>query len=273
MFDDILGEKKKKLKPVYVMKGSEIPYVELVITKQEVEPRENKLPDGWVYEQEVDGGVVIKYDPKTDRPTSDDEIWDRYKSAYRIPEPHELELPEFDHVWGVIKKWDIDDGKGPHGAEGNNVVAILDALRIDKIRNCRDIQITDGNWDYCEYMRGMANGLILAMAIIEDKRPEYKDVPPAGYRSEDDLNASTVHDYLASETMLENMTPPVPPISEETLMEHKELLFEAKAVILDLEKELHDTRMEDKMFMEKQQDTINALQLELKTLNEVIGQI
>ena len=41
--------------------------------------------------------------------------------------------------------------------------------KSENLINVRDIQCTDGNWGANEYMRGMANGLILAVAIMEDE--------------------------------------------------------------------------------------------------------
>ena len=49
------------------------------------------------------------------------------------------------------------------------------SLRI--LREITALQCTDGNWDANDYMRGMANGMILAVATMEDKEPEYKDKP------------------------------------------------------------------------------------------------
>ena len=48
---------------------------------------------------------------------------------------------------------------------------------VDKVRQIRDIQAQDGNWDYNQYMCGMFNGLELAMAILENREPEYKKPP------------------------------------------------------------------------------------------------
>lgn len=39
------------------------------------------------------------------------------------------------------------------------------------------VQCSDGNWDYDEYMRGMANGLILARTLIDGNDPEYLEPP------------------------------------------------------------------------------------------------
>lgn len=41
------------------------------------------------------------------------------------------------------------------------------------------IQTSDGNWNYDQYMHGMANGLILALHIAKDEEgdPPYLDAP------------------------------------------------------------------------------------------------
>ena len=39
---------------------------------------------------------------------------------------------------------------------------------IEILRNVMAVQCQDGMWDQDEYMMGMANGLILAMAIMEN---------------------------------------------------------------------------------------------------------
>lgn len=46
--------------------------------------------------------------------------------------------------------------------------------RIEKVKEVCKIQCLEGNYDVNEYMRGMANGLILSVAILEDKEPVYK---------------------------------------------------------------------------------------------------
>ena len=45
--------------------------------------------------------------------------------------------------------------------------------KIEKLKEVTKIQCSKGNYDVNEYMRGMANGLILAEAIMEDKDPKY----------------------------------------------------------------------------------------------------
>jgi len=39
------------------------------------------------------------------------------------------------------------------------------------------IQCSDGNWNANEYMRGLANGLLLAMSVFNDKNPQFKQAP------------------------------------------------------------------------------------------------
>ena len=48
---------------------------------------------------------------------------------------------------------------------------------IDRLREVVDIQCSTGNWDCGPYMYGMANGLILALAIMENKEPKYLEAP------------------------------------------------------------------------------------------------
>jgi hypothetical protein len=43
--------------------------------------------------------------------------------------------------------------------------------RIDSLRSCVGIQSEPGKWDSSEYMMGYANGLILALAIMENEEP------------------------------------------------------------------------------------------------------
>lgn len=47
--------------------------------------------------------------------------------------------------------------------------------KLQKIRSLVNIQGYDGNWNYCEYMRGMYNGMELILAILENRYPIYKE--------------------------------------------------------------------------------------------------
>lgn len=44
---------------------------------------------------------------------------------------------------------------------------------FENLKDVTNIQCSKGNWDYDEYMRGMANGLILAMSCFTGKEPKY----------------------------------------------------------------------------------------------------
>lgn len=48
---------------------------------------------------------------------------------------------------------------------------------LEKLIDVKNIQCNEGNFDQNEYMRGMANGLILATHIMTDAEgnPAYKD--------------------------------------------------------------------------------------------------
>ena len=37
--------------------------------------------------------------------------------------------------------------------------------------------MSDGNWNYDDYMMGLGNGMELGLAIIQGKEPKYKEVP------------------------------------------------------------------------------------------------
>lgn len=54
-------------------------------------------------------------------------------------------------------------------------VRLAKALR--DLQNIKNIQGSKGNWDYDPYMHGMFNGIELAMAIMQDREPVFKDAP------------------------------------------------------------------------------------------------
>lgn len=45
--------------------------------------------------------------------------------------------------------------------------------KLLSLKSVVKIQSQDGHWNKDEYMRGLANGLIMAEAIMEDKEPKY----------------------------------------------------------------------------------------------------
>lgn len=49
--------------------------------------------------------------------------------------------------------------------------------RTDELRRCIAVAKSPGYGDYNKYMRGVANGLILALSIIEGTEPEFMTAP------------------------------------------------------------------------------------------------
>lgn len=47
----------------------------------------------------------------------------------------------------------------------------------EDLRTIRDIQGSDGNWNYDNYMCGLYNGIELSLAIIEGREPELRSLP------------------------------------------------------------------------------------------------
>lgn len=48
---------------------------------------------------------------------------------------------------------------------------------IGDLRHMRDVQGTDGNWNFDPYMHGLYNGLEFALAIMEKREPNFKNAP------------------------------------------------------------------------------------------------
>lgn len=51
---------------------------------------------------------------------------------------------------------------------------------MSKIQNLKDVhrvQGSDGNWNYDPYMLGLYNGLEMALAIMENREPVFRDKP------------------------------------------------------------------------------------------------
>ena len=49
--------------------------------------------------------------------------------------------------------------------------------KIQQARDVLAIQGYDGNWNYDPYMQGMYNGMELIVAIIEGRKPQYRESP------------------------------------------------------------------------------------------------
>jgi len=47
----------------------------------------------------------------------------------------------------------------------------------EDLKDILDIQCLDGNWNYDPYMYGLANGLIMAQSLIDEKEPIFLKTP------------------------------------------------------------------------------------------------
>ena len=47
--------------------------------------------------------------------------------------------------------------------------------KLKKLKEMHAVQGTDGNWNFDDYMRGLFNGLELALSLMEERPPEFKD--------------------------------------------------------------------------------------------------
>lgn len=49
--------------------------------------------------------------------------------------------------------------------------------KLQTLKEMRDIQGNDGNWNYDSYAHGLYNALEFAVAICEEREPIYRDKP------------------------------------------------------------------------------------------------
>lgn len=48
---------------------------------------------------------------------------------------------------------------------------------VESVRQMRDVQGMDGNWNCDHYMHGLFNGIEFALSLIEVREPKFKDTP------------------------------------------------------------------------------------------------
>ena len=53
----------------------------------------------------------------------------------------------------------------------------MDSRQLNDLKDLVKIQGRDGHWNYSEYMRGMFNGMELALAMAEKREPKFRDEP------------------------------------------------------------------------------------------------
>jgi len=69
-----------------------------------------------------------------------------------------------------------DDAGREEPAVGHDCLIILQKS-VKTLREMKDVQCRDGTWNYDPYMHGMANGIIFALSMFDDKPPQYLDAP------------------------------------------------------------------------------------------------
>jgi len=58
-----------------------------------------------------------------------------------------------------------------------SLIASVVEDKLKELKRVKDIQCSDGNWDYDPYMHGMANGIILSESIITEEDPKFLEAP------------------------------------------------------------------------------------------------
>jgi hypothetical protein len=98
---------------------------------------------------------------------------------------YQVKLPEGDfYVLSLNgKTWflpeDIVESWEYYRKAADSAVPIIEKYKggLKKLEELVKIQTTDGNWNYSEYMRGMANGLLVAVSVFTGKDPTFLNEP------------------------------------------------------------------------------------------------
>lgn len=48
---------------------------------------------------------------------------------------------------------------------------------VTALREMKNVQCSDGNWNYDPYMLGLANGIIFSLAMFDNTEPDYLTAP------------------------------------------------------------------------------------------------
>jgi hypothetical protein len=59
---------------------------------------------------------------------------------------------------------------------------------MEQLKEAVKIQCSEGNYNFDPYMHGMANGLILALAIMDGTEPEFLNAPEQWLYETEDSN-------------------------------------------------------------------------------------
>lgn len=110
-------------------------------------------------------------------------------------------------VWPISRTWyEYIKQRWPGMIDSHGFVkleSITEALRnMDKLKDVLDVQIADGNWNYDQYQMGMANGLILADHIMNNREgePVFKTKPEGGFIGERSYREEVLRNCPAFDT-------------------------------------------------------------------------
>ena len=65
----------------------------------------------------------------------------------------------------------------PGNARQHEAPASSEVVGLQAVRDQLEVQGRDGNWNHDQYMLGMYNGLECALATLEVREPEYRELP------------------------------------------------------------------------------------------------
>lgn len=85
---------------------------------------------------------------------------------------------------------DDEASAGVSASELKRLVMLRDSLNT--LREMTDVQCNDGNWNYDPYMHGMANGMIFALSLFDDKPPEFLEAPEQWLKYLPDTDAKAI---------------------------------------------------------------------------------
>jgi hypothetical protein len=85
----------------------------------------------------------------------------------------------FSKLWALYGFLLAENKELPALKEAEGGIVESYGTRLEKLEEITRIQCSEGNYTVNEYMRGMANGMILAVATLNDTDPVYFDAPDA----------------------------------------------------------------------------------------------
>ncbi len=111
---------------------------------------------------------------------SESEIMDTIRGMIYDEGPQVTKAEQLEMFGSVSNSLDIEAAAYEEAPDKMGVIAELEEKKKDRIVALREllkVQLTYGNWNSGPYMHGMANGMILAIATIDDTKPKFIDAP------------------------------------------------------------------------------------------------